>query len=406
MEKQERIVLLADMNAFYASIEQVLNPDLRKRPVIVCGDPARRHGIVLAASYEAKSYGIKTGMPVSQARELCPAAFMVPPHMGTYVRVSVQIVNLLREYSPLVEPFSIDEAFVELTGCQDLFGQGETVACQIQERIYEEIGVHCSIGVGPNKLLAKMASQMEKPRGLTVLKMEDIPQLIWPLPVNDLFGVGGRITSHLHRMGIRTIGDLAHADPNLLRHRFGVVGQVLYESAHGRDKSPVDPCSLDKTKSIGHQFTLPRDYHEEKEVHLVLRELAEEVAVRSRKAGYQGRTLSLTLKGAHFHTLHRSLTMCRSSNIGRDLFQTALQLLKQHWDHQPIRLIGITLSNLRPDSHTQLDLFEDRSKEQNLAKALDTIWKKFGFKSIFWAQSLSAASIRKDRSEKIGGHHI
>lgn len=406
MEKQERIVLLADMNAFYASVEQVLNPNLRKRPVIVCGDPARRHGIVLAASYEAKSYGIKTGMSVSQAKELCPTALMVPPHMGTYVRVSVQIINLLREYSPLVEPFSIDEAFVELTGCQDLFGQGKTVACQIQERIYEEIGVHCSIGVGPNKLLAKMASQMKKPRGLTVLKMEDIPHLIWPLPVHDLFGVGDRMASHFHRMGIRTIGDLAHADPDLLRHRFGVVGQVLYESAHGRDNSPVDPCSLDKTKSIGHQFTLPRDYQEEKEVHLVLRELAEQVAVRSREAGYQGRTLSLTLKGAHFHTLHRSLTMYRSSNLGRDLFQTALQLLKQHWDHQPIRLIGITLSNLQPDSHTQLDLFEDRTKEQNLAKALDTIWKKFGFKSIFWAHSLSAASIRKDRSEKIGGHQI
>ncbi|PMB02753.1 DNA polymerase IV [Fischerella thermalis CCMEE 5273] len=406
MARRERTVLLADMNAFYASVEQAQNPALQGKPVIVCGDPARRHGIVLAASYEAKAFGVKTAMAVSQAKELCPQAYLIPPRMGTYVQVSVRIVELLRRFSPLVEPFSIDEAFVELTGCEALFGPGPDTAALIQARIREEMGVSCSIGVGPNKLLAKMAAGMKKPNGITVLQEKDVPTRIWPLPVKQLFGVGNRMAHHFHRMGIRTIGDLAQTDPNRLAHRFGVIGQVLHQSANGIDPSPVDPHSLDRSQSIGHQFTLPRDYGEEAEILLVLRELTEEVARRTRKAGYIGRTVSLTLKGADFSSIHRSRTMPEPSNIGRRLFITASSLLDHHWNGQPIRLIGVTLSNLTTDEGVQLSLFAEEDKERRLAEAMDQIRDKYGMGSLCWAPSLLGSSVFSDRNGKIGGHRI
>lgn len=406
MGKRKRTVLLADMNAFYASVEQTLDPSLRHRPLIVCGDPDQRHGIVLAASYEAKAFGVKTGMPVSRAKELCPDAKLIPPHMSTYVQYSVRIVDILKEFSPLVEPFSIDEAFVELTGCEALFGDGETAARQIQQRIDEETGIPCSIGVGSNKLLAKMAADLKKPRGLTVLTQKQVAKRLWPLPVVRLFGVGHRMEHHLHRMGIRTIGDLAQADPDLLHHRFGIIGRVLHQSAHGIDDSPVDPHSLDGNKSIGHQFTLPRDYTEEKELRLVLRELAEEVAGRARQAGAVGQTVSLTLKGADFRSIHRALTMPDPSNLGRPLFQAAMTLLHQHWHGQPVRLVGITLSNLRTDRGIQLNLFEQTEKEQRLAETVDKIRQKFGKESILLAQSLTESSVFSDRAGKIGGHRM
>lgn len=403
---RKRVVLLADMNAFYASVEQALNPSLRNRPVIVCGDPSRRHGIVLAASYEAKEYGVETGMAVFEAKKLCPPAELVPPRMATYLRVSAQIVDILNQFSPLVEPFSVDEAFVELTGCEKLFGEGAEAARCIKERIFRETGIRCSIGVGPNKLLAKMAAEMEKPNGLTILTQDDVPKRLWPLPVIRLFGVGPRISRHLKRMGIRTIGDLAQADPALLKRRFGIIGQVLHQSARGIDPSPVDPRSLDKNQSIGHQFTLPRDYTEESDIRTVLRELAEEVAARARKAGYAGRTISLTLKSFDFGSTHRSLTISEPTNIGRKLFDAAEVLLRRHWDHRPIRLIGITLSNLSSDRKMQLDLFGKKEKEQRLAETIDILRNRFGPTSILLARSLTGASVFVDRAGKIGGHRI
>jgi DNA polymerase-4 len=404
--ERKRIVLLADMNAFYASVEQALNPSLRNRPIIVCGDPSRRHGIVLAASYEAKEYGVETGMAVFEAKRLCPPAELVPPRMGTYLRISAHIVDILSQFSPLVEPFSVDEAFVELTGCEKLFGEGIEAARRIKERILRETGIRCSIGVGPNKLLAKMAAEMEKPNGLTLLTEEDVPKRLWPLPVIRLFGVGPRISQHLKRMGIRTIGDLAQADPAMLERRFGIIGRVLHCSARGVDSSPVDPCSLDKNRSIGHQFTLPRDYTKVSDLRTVLRELAEEVAARARKAGYTGRTVSLTLRSFDFGSVHRSLTLSEPTNIGRKVFEAAEVLLRRHWDHRPVRLIGITLSNLSSDRVMQLDLFGKREREQRLAEAIDAIRNRFGTTSIFWARSLTGASVFVDRAGKIGGHRI
>lgn len=404
MPKQQRTVLLADMNAFYASVEQVLNPALQNQAVIVCGDPNRRHGIVLAASYEAKQCGVKTGMTVHQAQALCPDAHLVPPHMNTYIRFSTHIIQILHQFSPLVEPFSIDEAFVELTGCEALFGDGATAARHIKERIYEETGIRCSIGVAPNKLLAKMAADLQKPDGLTILTKKEIPDRLWPLPVTRLFGVGPRMEQHFRRMGIRTIGDLAHTDPSRLERRFGIRGRVLYRSAHGIDPSPVDPHTLEESKSIGHQFTLPRDYATEEEIRIVLRELAEEVGSRARQANYMGRTVTLTLRSAEWLSMQRSLTLPRPTNIGRSLFQAAFSLFIKHWDRKPIRALGISLSQLSSVQGIQLDLFGQTNKDYHLARAIDTIRKKYGTTSIRLANSLTASSVFTDRAEKVGGH--
>ncbi|SDW31403.1 DNA polymerase-4 [Marininema mesophilum] len=403
-KEKKRIILLADMNSFYASVEQAINPALKGQPIIVCGDPARRHGIVLAASYEAKVNGVKTAMTVGEAHRLCPEAHLVPPRMKTYIEVSTRIVEIMKEFSPLVEPFSIDEAFAEITGCEQLFGDGENTAKLMQKRISQEEGIPCSIGVGPNKLLAKMAAGFQKPWGLTVLTSDDVPKRIWPLPIKKLFGVGGRMEQHFQRMAIRTIGDLADTDPELLARRFGVIGRVLHQSANGIDYSPVDPHTLDGCKSIGHQFTLSRDYVTESEIKVVLRELAEEVGTRARRAKRVGRTVSLLLKDADFRSVYRSLTIPDPSNIGRDIFHASVQLMSEHWDREPVRLVGITLSNLVPDDAVQLDLFKAKDKEYQLAEAIDGIRDRFGTQSIFLAQSLSEASVFTDRAGKIGGH--
>ncbi len=404
IKQQQRTVLLVDMNAFYASVEQVLDPSLQNKAVIVCGDPSRRHGIVLAASYEAKKYGVKTGMALFEAQALCPHAKFVPPHMNTYLRFSAQIIQILKQFSPLVEPFSIDEAFIELTGCESLLGDGVKVAHQIKERIRQEIGIGCSIGVAPNKLLAKMAADFQKPDGLTVWTEKDIPSHLWPLPVIKLFGVGSRLKKHLNRMGIRTIGDLAHTDPRRLEKRFGIIGRILHQSAQGIDPSPVDPNTLEGNQSIGHQFTLPRDYETEEEIRIVLQELAEEVGSRARQSNYLGRTVTLTIRSAEWTFLQRSMTLPYPTQIGSTIFQASLSLLRKHWDQKPLRALGITLSQLYPKRGVQLDLFGKNEKEYQLARVVDSIRAKHGSTSIRFANSLTAASVFADRAKKVGGH--
>jgi DNA polymerase-4 len=204
-----RTIFLADMNAFFASVHQALDPALKDKPVIVGGDPAKRHGIVLAASYEAKAKGIKTGMTVGEAKKLCSQAVFIKPQHHLYLQFFTCILRIMRRFTPLVEPFSIDEAFLDLTGCQKLFGSPVDAALALKKRIREEVGVTCSVGIGSNKLLAKMAAGLQKPDGLTVLNYEDVPARLWPLPVRELFGVGPKYERHLKLFNIQTIGDLA-----------------------------------------------------------------------------------------------------------------------------------------------------------------------------------------------------
>jgi DNA polymerase-4 len=375
-----RTILLADMNAFFASVTQVLEPDLQGKPLLIAGDIEKRRGIILASSYEAKKKGVKTGMAVWEARAFCPEAILRPPNYAAYMDFSTRILMILRDFSPLVEPFSIDEAFVELTGTEALLGTPLEIARSIKKRIKKEVGVLCSVGIGPSKVVAKMAAELQKPDGLTILSAADVPGRFWPLPVGELYGVGRQMVKHLQNMGIRTIGDLAQSPVHLLTQRFGIVGARLFEFAHGRDDSPVNPHSLDHVKSIGHQITLPKDYTTQQDIDVVLLELAEAVCRRARQGNYAGKTVSLYVRGNDFSGIARSRTLVEPTPYPQVVYNLVRKLFVQHWPPEnPVRLLGIALGNLVKAKSTQLCLFD---KEAQLYTAIDDIKNRFGETSL------------------------
>lgn len=394
-----RTILLCDMNSFFASVHQAINPALRGKPVVVGGDPAKRTGIVIAASIEAKRpFGIKTGMAISEARALCPQAIFVSPSYRDYAAFSSRINNILKDFSDLVEPYSIDESFVDVTGTLHLFGTPLEVAQQIQSRINHEIGVGVNIGIGPSKLVAKMAAELEKPNKIISLSLEDWPKVIWPLPVKELFGVGSRIGRWLNMIGVRTIGELARLPVEQLRKRYGVIGEILHFSAHGIDFSPVNPGSLEVIKSVGNQITLPRDYRGYSQIQVVILELAEEVAQRARKAGYIGRRVTLTLKDPNFITEAHSMVLPEYTDITQEIYEAGILLMKKYWDPQVIvRLVGLTLSELIKGRGKQMDLFARREKLERIDRATDLIRSRWGHNSIKRAISMTQLGVYYER---------
>lgn len=387
-------ILLADMNSFFASVHQALEPALRGRPVIVAGDPAKRHGIVLAASYEAKACGIQTGIAVGEARNLCRKGVFIKPQYSHYVNFSTRIVRIMKDFTPMVEPFSIDEAFMDVSGCGHLFGPSPEIARKLKDRIKEEVGVLCSVGVGPNKLLAKMAAGMQKPDGLTVLALTDVPVKMWPLPVRELFGVGRRLEKRLRDLNIHTIGELASYPLPVLQKRFGLMGHVLHLSANGIDYSPVDPHSLEKVKSVGHQITLPRDYRGYHEIEGVILELCDIVCRRVRLSGYVGRTVNLSLKDTDFLWISRSRTVAYYTATATDVHRAAVELLHRHWpDWKPVRMVGVSLAGLVKNTAEQLDLFGEVERARRLNAACDRLRDRFGEQSILRAISLTPGGV-------------
>lgn len=393
----ERAILLADMNSFFASVHQALEPELRGKPVIVAGDPEKRHGIVLTASYEAKKKGVKTGTVVWEARQRCPEGIFVKPEYHLYVDFSSRILNIMSDFTPLVEPFSIDEAFMDVTSSQTLFGSPVEIAKQLKKRISQEIGITCSVGVGPNKVLAKMAADLQKPDGLTVMPREKIPILLWPLPIRNLFGVGHRYEQHLHKLNIHTIGDLAKYPVAILKKKFGLNGETLWLSANGVDSSPVDPDSLNRVKSMGQQITLPRDYMGS-EIKVVILELADLVAYRVRAGEYLGKTVSLSLKDTNFCWLSRMRTLSKPTNLATDISAAAIELLQKHWfPHWPVRMVGVTLSNLFPSGAEQAELFGNREKIRSIEMACDQVRERYGKTAVFRAVSLKEGCLEHVR---------
>lgn len=393
----ERAILLADMNSFFASVHQAINPELQGKPVIIAGDPEKRHGIVLTASYEAKGKGIKTGMGVWDARRRCPDGIFIKPQYKLYVDFSSRILRIMNDFTPLVEPFSIDEAFLDVTGSRKLFGSPADIARRLKERIRREIGITCSIGIAPNKLLAKMAAGMQKPDGLTVINREDIPSSLWPLPVRELFGVGPNYERHLHKLNIHTIGDLAKYPGTILKKKLGLYGETLWLSANGIDSSPVDPDSLNRVKSIGQQITLPRDYTGD-EIKTVILELADLVAYRVRTGEYLGKTVVLTVKDPNFRWVSRMQTLREPTNLAADISTAAFELLQRHWSPRwPVRLVGIALTNLFPSRLKQVTLFGNREKIGGIEKACDRVRDRYGQTAVFRAVSLKEGCLEHVR---------
>ncbi len=405
-----KIILLADMESFYASAEIASNPSLSGKPVVVCGDPGKRHGIVLAASKEAKIWGIKTGMLAGECKRLCPTAIFVRPHMKLYIDISIKITDILAQFTDRIFVYSIDEQFLDMTGCGKLFGTPYDMAASIINEILHTTGIRCRIGIGRNPLQAKMACDRfakKGEEGIFELSHENYARYVWPLPIKHLFGVGSRMERNLYRMGIREIGHIARLPREKLKRHWGINGEVIWLNAHGLDYSIVQNSSAGDQKGVGNSITLPRDYRDIKEIETVLLELTEETCRRARSLCKMGRVVHLHCSGADFSFpsgFSRQKKLPDPTASTMDIYPVLRELFKVNWDQRAIRSMGVGISQLIDDNFTQLSFFEDKDKKMRMGYAMDAIRERFGAKGLFRLSSLTSGGQLFERSKKIGGH--
>ncbi len=387
------MILLVDMDAFFASVEQMHHPHLRGQPVIVCGDPQRR-GVVTAASYEARPFGVRAGMPLQEARRLCPRAHYVEGDPEKYVALSLKLLDLYLSFTPDVEPFSVDEAFLAVGGSLDSLHYATRMARDIQCAIDERFHLGATLGVGPNKLIAKMASGVRKPQGITALDVEGFRRHFWPREVRELWGVGPQLATRMRSLGIQTVGDLAHTPMETLQGAFGIIGPHLREAAQGHDDTPLVPYHRGvEAKSMGHEVTLPSDCGDPSYLEGTLLRLSDQVARRLRTEGYVGRTIGLKLRDAGFVTRMRQATLTHFTADHRTIFDTALRLLHGLWNGDPVRLIGVSVSSLgRRDGADPPELFVAEERAGRLRAALDRVRDKLGEASLVPAGTLAYRS--------------
>jgi len=371
------------MDAFYASVEQLDNPELKGKPVIVGGSSMR--GVVSAASYEARKFKIHSAMPIAQAMKLCPHGIFLPVRMKRYKEVSLQVFSIFQKYTPLVEPLSLDEAFLDVTGSGKLFGTAEDIARQIRKEVREEIGLTISAGVAASKLVAKIASDINKPDGLTIVPVGREAEFLAPLPIKRLWGVGRKTQEILALLGVHTIGDIASLSEKLLEQKFGQHGISLRYKALGLDNRDVE--IEHETKSVGHEFTFDTDMVELENIRRELLELAVMVAKRLRRYQLQGKTITLKVKYHDFKQITRSSTIKQHIADSKKIYQEVIRLLqKTDAGQKPIRLLGISVSGLKVESSSrQQFLFQDmrsNEKRREINKALDEIQEKFGATAI------------------------
>jgi len=381
-------ILLVDMDAFFASVEQAHHEHLRGRPVIVCGDPGRR-GVVTAASYEARPFGVHAGMPVQEARRLCPHAEFVEGDPEKYVGQSLELLNLYLTFTPDVEPFSVDEAFVGFVNT-DLEEAGRRAAA-IQRAILERFALDASIGVGPNKLVAKMGAGVRKPRGLTVLDEAAFRDTFWPRDIQDLWGVGPRLAERMRSLGFKTVGDLARAPDPVLKGEFGIIGPQLREAAWGRDDTPLTPYHEGaEVKSMGHEVTLGEDSDEPVYLKGTLLRLADQVARRLRAEGYVGRTVVLKLRNHRFETCTRQKALAEHTCDHERIYATVRALFEASWKGGPVRLLGVSVASLeKREGAAQTELFERDDRRLRLTEAADRVRNKLGEASLVPLGSLT-----------------
>ena len=374
MRSRKRHILHVDMDAFFASVEQADRPELIGKPVIVGGG---NRGVVSAASYEARAYGIHSAMPIFKAGQLCPAGIFLPVRMQRYKQISRQIMEILARYSPLVEQASVDEAYLDISGTSDLFGKPPTVAEKIKNDIMRETRLTCSIGIAPNKFLAKIASDLQKPDGLTVIEEKDVAKFMRCLPVEKIPGVGAKTLKKLQELGVRTASDLLKFPEKFWIDRLGKAGMELVERARGIDHSRVVPRS--EPKSFSAERTFPADTGDRTELKRYLLAQAERVGMDLRRHGYLGRTITLKIKGSDFKIVTRSRTLQDPACSTGIIFETAANLLDNMKIPYSVRLIGVSVSNLVKGVR-QLSLIgnETVQKQEKLDKAMDYIRNRFG----------------------------
>lgn len=380
-QRKGRIIFHIDMNCFYASVEMAYNPELKGKPLAVAGNPEERKGIVVTSSYEARAKGVKTTMNVWQARKLCPNLIVMRPNFDRYRTASAEMFKILAEITPYVQPVSIDEGYMDVTDSQDE-GNPLELANKLQQRILNELDLPCSIGIGPNKFLAKMASDMKKPLGITVLRKRELPQILWPLPIEEMYGVGQKTADKLRAIAIKTIGDLASKDVYQLKQVLGINGERLKNRANGMDTRAVDPDAIYEFKSIGSSQTLPHDTTDEKELSNLMQQLADNVERRMNRKQAAGRSVQLMIRYHDRKTITRSRKLQSYIDSKTDILYVANELLQRHWNLEPIRLLGITVQDVEEKQNIgqQLDLFtyEKVAKKERLYKTMDELSQKYG----------------------------
>jgi len=373
-----RKIIHVDLDAFFASVEQMDNPGLKGRPVIVGGSTEGR-GVVSTASYEARAFGVQSAQPIARARKLCPQGVFLRVRMDRYREISRRVLKILSSCTPKVEPVSIDEAFLDITGCEKLFGQAEDIAREIKTRIKKEVGLTCSLGVAPNKFLAKVASGMQKPDGLVIVKGNEKESFLANLPVGKIWGVGKVTQRELQQMGIYTIRQLGELSFSELQKTFGRIGARLYNLSHGIDRTPV--LTDRKIKSMSSETTFPHDISERKVLEKTLYELSVKVSKTLRNKSLGAKSIQLKVRFSDFTTFTRSHTYREATNLTEFIWQRAKELLDKKVDlsARKVRLIGLAVFNL--GAQRQMELFVPE-KMQRLEVALEKIEKKYGVRGI------------------------
>ena len=387
---QGRIIMHIDVNSAFLSWQAVYNlqrghsVDLRGIPSAVGGNQVTRHGIILARSIPAKKCGVKTGETVWEAKNKCPNLVLVPPNHHLYIKCSRALMEVLNEYSPRVQQYSIDEAFLDYTGMEECLGEPVSLACRLKDRIHKELGFTVNIGISCNKLLAKMASELKKPDRVHTLFPEEIRDKMWPLSVEDLFMVGKKTAKKLQAMEIFTIGDIASADPGLLKYKLKSHGLLIYNYARGIEDSAVFPGYYMPMKGIGNSSTIPFDVEDTRTARLILLSLSETVAMRLRYSRNCCSVIAVSIKYSDFKCCSRQRTLLTPANCTMDIYKTAARLFDEAWDGSPVRHIGLRVTGLDSDNHIQCSVFDHPRHAGNLQldRTMDNIRSAYGIKSL------------------------
>jgi DNA polymerase-4 len=382
----ERTILHVDLDAFFAAVEQRDHPELRGRPVIVGGAPGSR-GVVSAASYEARRFGVHSAMSLREAARRCPDGVFVPVHGRRYQAASREVMAVLRRFTPLVEPISIDEAFLDVTGSRALFGDGEAIARAIKAAIRDEIRLTASVGVATSKLVAKVASDLRKPDGLVVVAPGDEAAFLAPLPISRLWGVGDKTAAVLADYRVRTIGDLAALPPDVVRRRFGKHGMSLIERARGIDPDPIHEG--DPAKSVGHEHTFEVDTSDPEVIERTLLAMSDGVAGRLRSAGVRASTIAVKIRDSSFRTITRQRTLAEPTDLTEPIYRAAVELARPEVRGVRVRLVGVTASNL--GEREQLGLFAiDDPRRRAAIEATDRLRRRYGARAVTRARLVGA----------------
>lgn len=389
----ERVILHCDCNSYYASVESIGRPELREKPMAVCGDPESRHGIILAKNEPAKKCGVRTAETIWQALRKCPELILLPPHHELYREYCDRINAIYAEYTDQVEAFSVDESWLDVTGSRRLFGSGKEIADTLRRRIREELDITISVGVSFNKAFAKMGSDYKKPDATTVITRENYKELLWPLPAGDLLFVGSVAAETLRKSGVRTIGDIAAAGRDTLTALLGKAGEQAWIYASGMDESRVLHIGEEEpAKSIGNGMTFRRDLRTQEDIHIGLTLLCDQVGTRLRRQSLYGTTLQVQIKDPEFRVISRQRKLENPTNSTQELLSAAEELVRSVWPKgKPIRLLTVTAANLTADGTMQMSLLSDpaeREKRAKLDRAMDAVREKYGRDAVRFGAAL------------------